>query len=38
MICCLVVNLLKFSEAKCKVLHLGRGSRQYQHRLSNGYW
>ncbi|GAB0210213.1 cAMP-dependent protein kinase inhibitor alpha [Grus japonensis] len=44
------VNLIKFNKAKCKVLHVGRGSPQYQYRLEDeeiesspeekdlGYW
>jgi len=31
------VNLMRFSKAKCKVLHLGRGNLQYQYRLG-GEW
>ncbi|KAK4831871.1 hypothetical protein QYF61_019883 [Mycteria americana] len=27
------VNLMQFSKAKCKVLHLGQGNLQYQYRL-----
>ncbi|KAK4812292.1 hypothetical protein QYF61_014078 [Mycteria americana] len=30
------VNLMKFNQAKCKVLHLGQGNPQYQHRLRDG--
>jgi len=29
------VNLMKFSEASCKVLHLGRGNVRYQYRLGD---
>jgi len=29
------VNLRRFKEAKCKVLHLGRGNPQYQYRLED---
>ena len=29
------VNLMRFNEAKCKVLHLGRGNSQYQYRLAD---
>ena len=29
------VNLMRFNEAKCKVLHLGRGNPWYQYRLSH---
>ncbi|GAB0204524.1 hypothetical protein GRJ2_002918000 [Grus japonensis] len=29
------VNLIKLNKAKCKVLHLGQGNRQYQYRLGN---
>jgi len=28
-------NLMKFSKAECKVLHLGWGNPQYQYRLGN---
>ena len=42
-------NLMKFNKATCKVLHMGQGNHQYQHRLGNelraalrrrtwGYW
>ena len=31
------VNLMKFNQAKCKVLHLGRGNPQYQHRPGAGW-
>ncbi|GAB0188756.1 mitochondrial enolase superfamily member 1 [Grus japonensis] len=29
------VNLMRFNKAKCKVLHIGRGSFQYQYRLGD---
>ncbi|GAB0187953.1 mitochondrial enolase superfamily member 1 [Grus japonensis] len=29
------VNLVKFNKAKCKILHMGRGSYQYQRRLGD---
>ncbi|KAK4832519.1 hypothetical protein QYF61_023851 [Mycteria americana] len=29
------VNLMKFNEAKCKVLHLGQGNPQYQNRMGD---
>ncbi|PKU29966.1 rna-directed dna polymerase from mobile element jockey-like [Limosa lapponica baueri] len=29
------VNLMKFIKAKCRVLHLGRSSPQYQYRLGD---
>jgi len=43
------VNLMKFNNAKCKVLHMGRGKAQYQYTLGHegienspeedlGYW
>ena len=28
------VNLMKFNEAKCKVLHLGRGNAKHKYRLA----
>ena len=31
------VNLMKSKKAKCKVLHLGWGSPQYQYRLGDGW-
>ncbi|KAM9643769.1 uncharacterized protein ACIBXB_012437 [Morphnus guianensis] len=29
------MNLVKFNKAKCKVLHLGQGNQQYEHRLGD---
>jgi len=29
------VNLMRFNKAKCKVLRMGRGNPQYQHRLGD---
>jgi len=31
------VNLMKFSMAKCKVLHMGQGNAKHKHRL-HGEW
>lgn len=31
------MNLMKFNQAKCKVLHLGQGNPQYQQRLRAGW-
>jgi len=33
---CACVNVIRFKKAKCKVLHLGQGNPQYQHRLGDG--
>jgi len=30
-----LVNLIRFNKARCKVLHMGRGKPQYQHRLGD---
>ena len=29
------VNFMWFNKARCKVLHMGQGNPQYQHRLGN---
>lgn len=31
------VNLMKFNKDKCKILHLGQGSSQYQYRLGDEF-
>ena len=34
---CAHVNLMRFNKAKSKILHLGQGNSQYQHRLGNKF-